>query len=174
MIRTLILMRHAKSALPIGVRDSERPLSARGRRTAPLVGEWIAVNCPAPDHVVVSPATRARQTWDLVAPELDLEHAEFEFQPQVYAASLWDLLDVTRANPDDDSTLMIVGHNPSLEDFTSELAGDGDPVAMDQLGTKFPTAAVAVLTSEASWSDWGSGCARLEALHVPRDSRPTP
>jgi phosphohistidine phosphatase len=71
MTRTLILLRHAKSAWPADTADAARPLAARGLRDAPAVGRWLQANAPEIDQVVCSPADRAAQTWDLAAVELD-------------------------------------------------------------------------------------------------------
>ncbi|MGV1036900.1 MAG: SixA phosphatase family protein [Candidatus Nanopelagicales bacterium] len=166
MERVLIVMRHAKSAWPMGVRDFDRPLGARGRRNAPVSGRWISQLVGAPDQAVVSSANRTRLTWQLVEPELS-RPAGVDFRPEIYAATWWDLLDVVRTTPVTTQTLMLLGHNPSVEDLVTELAGSGESRAMRQLRVKFPTSAVAVLTSDLAWKEWGSNCARLQDLFIP-------
>jgi len=165
--RVLIVMRHAKSAWPMGVRDFDRPLGARGKRNAPDSGRWIAKLPAEPETVVISPAKRTRLTWQLVEPELASRPVAVDFRPALYAATWWDLLDVVRATSADTQRLMLLGHNPSVEDLVTELAGSGESRAMRQLRTKFPTSAVAVLTADLAWRDWGSNCARLQDLFIP-------
>ena len=68
--RTLVLIRHAKSDWDVPVPDRQRPLNARGARQAPATGKWLSDNGIQPDLALVSPAARARRTWQLVAEEL--------------------------------------------------------------------------------------------------------
>ena len=93
--RRLVVVRHAKSAWPEGEPDAQRPLNPRGRRDAPAVGRWIRERVGRLDAVLCSPATRARQTWGLVAPELDDPPAPV-LDDRVYAASVETLLAVVR------------------------------------------------------------------------------
>ncbi len=168
MAQALILMRHAKSAWPIGTGDKSRPLASRGRRDAPAAGVWIAGHCREPDIVLVSPAVRTQETWQLVNSKLDVSADRVATDDRLYAASWWDLLDVIRSTARDCETLMLVGHNPGTEDLADELVGSGDPKLIRQMRTKFPTAGVAVLSSENPWTTWGSDVAHLDAFRVPR------
>jgi len=168
VIFELLLLRHAKSAWPIGVSDIHRPLSKRGMKNATQLGQWLKRRGIAPDQTLVSPAQRTKQTVDLVG-----EAAGFSVLPEtdhrLYAASWWDVLDVVRQAPSSTQRLLIVGHNPSLEDLAAQLAGrDSDPEASKRLRTKFPTCALAVLRSSEDWAQWGSGQAELSRLRVPR------
>lgn len=173
MTRTLVLMRHSKSAWPVGVRDAERPLNTRGRANAAAAGRWL--NGPGRDQlgglpqlVRVSTAQRTRQTWALASEAAGIDQASAEFESSIYAASWWDLLDLVRATGADVTTALIIGHNPGMEDLAEELAGSGRPDLLRQLRAKFPTSGIAVLTSEQEWSTWGSGCAALTDFSVPR------
>lgn len=96
---TLILLRHAKSDWSGGEADIERPLARRGRRQAAEAGRWLAANVPGIDLAVVSPATRTRSTWDVVAGELD-RPPEVLVDDRVYAASGDELLEVVRGLAD--------------------------------------------------------------------------
>lgn len=159
-------MRHAKSAWPVGIADEKRPLSGRGRRDAVVAGQLLSSRLPRPDEIIVSPAKRARQTVKLVQSALGPVPTNRE--DRVYAASWWDLLDVLHEVGEQVGTLMLVGHNPGLEDLVRQLAGHGEERAVRQLSTKFPTSAIAVLRAELSWSQWGAGCAELRSLSIPR------
>lgn len=164
----LMLLRHAKSSWPFGVTDRARPLSQRGEQAARrLGGLWPGLGA-TPEVVVVSGAMRAMATANLVVESGQL-NTQVEVDDRLYAASWWDVLDVIRSQSTSVSTLLIVGHNPSLEDLTVQLAGpDSDEAALAAARTKFPTCALATLTSPKPWVDWGSRSARLESLWTPR------
>ncbi|TFC87843.1 histidine phosphatase family protein [Cryobacterium sp. TMT3-29-2] len=139
--RTLILLRHAKSDWSGGQADVDRPLAERGVRQAPRTGEWLAHSGYAIDLAVVSPAERARATWDLVAAEFD-SAPPIHVDEAVYAASGGELKGVVRALPDTVHVVVLVGHNPGLEDLAGDLAGRPVPL---------PTSAVAVIGWEGPW-----------------------
>jgi phosphohistidine phosphatase len=139
---TLVLLRHAKSDWDGEEADIDRPLARRGRREAPDAGRWISGNLPVLDLAVVSPAVRARETWDLVAAELAAS-PPVTFDERVYAASVDDLLTVVRGLPAAAATVLLVGHNPGLEELAYLLTGGIVPM---------PTSAIAVLDSAGDWS----------------------
>lgn len=141
--RTLVVLRHGKSDWSGEEPDRERPLAKRGERQAPEAGAWIAEHLERVDLAVVSPATRTRMTWELVAGELD-EEAEVRIDERVYAAWGRELRALVDELPDEAETVVIVGHNPGVEDLVHELTGAF--VAM-------PTSAIAVLTWEGGWPD---------------------
>lgn len=156
--RRLVVLRHAKSAWPNGVPDSDRPLADRGRRDAPAAGHWLRDHVPAIDVALCSPALRARQTWTLVSAELaappDLHH-----ERRLYGASPEDLLALVRDLPGGARTVVIVGHNPGLEGFVGLLTGTEH---------ELKTSAVVVLAGSGPWGSAGPGWARLDAAATPR------
>ena len=155
--RTLILLRHAKSDWSGHEADAARPLAERGRRQAPDAGRWLAANIDSIDLAVVSPATRARSTWDLVSEELDLPPRS-RIEDRIYGASCDELLDVVRDLPDGVETVVLVGHNPGLEDLVPLLTGERAPM---------PTSALAVITMSGPWSTSGHQSAELRASGRP-------
>jgi phosphohistidine phosphatase len=155
--RTLILLRHAKSDWSGGEPDVARPLTKRGRRQAPEAGRWLNENTAGIDLAVVSPAERARSTWQLVASELD-EPPTLRLDDRVYAASGADLLSVVRDLPDDLHVVVLVGHNPGIEELAERLTGDG---------VRMPTSAVAVIGLPGTWAEAGRTTATLEAAGRP-------
>ena len=169
MPRRLVLLRHAKSDWP-DVADHERPLARRGRRDAPVVGRWLGRSGYVPDAVVCSTARRARETWELAA--VGLTDAvpgvapQVRYEPRVYEATVLGLLMLVREFPDDSTTVLIVGHNPSIAEFTVGLAAPPP-----EPPSTFPTAAVAVLGLAGDWASTGPGEARLLAFAVPADMR---
>jgi phosphohistidine phosphatase len=155
--RTLILLRHAKSDWSGDEADIVRPLAERGRRQAPAAGRWMNANIGGIDLAVVSTAKRAQSTWDLVLPQLDVAPPT-RTEERLYAASDAELLDVVRSLPDDASTVVLVGHNPALEDLIGLLTGK--PAAM-------PTSALAVIAMSGPWSTAGHSPAVLKACGRP-------
>jgi phosphohistidine phosphatase len=155
--RTLILFRHAKSDQSSSEADVDRPLNSRGQRQAPEAGRWLAENIDEIDLAVVSPAHRARTTWELASAELD-RPPETRVDDRVYGASVSDLLEVVRDLPDDARTVVLVGHNPGFEDLSSLLTNEA---------VSMPTSAVAVLEMDGGWSSAGESRASLRASGRP-------
>ncbi len=155
--RTLILLRHAKSDWSGAEPDVARPLANRGRRQAPDAGRWLAAHLERMDLAVVSPAVRARSTWDLVSAELALA-PPVRVDDRVYGASDRELLTVIRDLPDDLHTVIMVGHNPGLEDLAGLLTAARVPM---------PTSALALIAMSGSWSGAAPGSAVLEASGRP-------
>jgi phosphohistidine phosphatase len=160
--RSLILLRHAKSDWSGVEVDLLRPLAARGRRQAPEAGRWLAANVGRVDLAVVSPASRARETWQLASAEL-AERPATRFDTSIYAACGAVLLDVVQGLPDQAKTLIVVGHNPGIEDLASTLAGRR--VAM-------PTSGLAVISVSGAWSTTGPASATLRASGRPPTDEP--
>lgn len=161
--RTLLILRHGKSAYPAGVADHERPLAERGRREAGLAGDWIRGHAPSVDLVLCSTATRTRQT---------LEHAAID-APVQYLEELWSsshlmYLDAVRAHAGDAATVLVVGHEPSVSATSLALARDRTNKAARAIEEKYPTSSVAVLEHAGEWADLETGRSNLVRFHVPR------
>jgi phosphohistidine phosphatase len=169
--RRLILLRHAKSDWP-DVPDRDRPLAKRGRRDAPRIGRWLHEHGYQPDVVVVSAATRTRQTWDLVAPELGGSPA-VHFEPRAYAASALTLLYLAQELPARYRTALLIAHNPGLSELATSLAAPPESDSATDNGPRpavsLPTAAVAVFDFRGDWSSLTPGHARLISLTTPAD-----
>jgi len=154
--RRLILLRHAKSDWP-DVPDHDRPLAKRARKDAPAIGRWLRGHGYVPDTVICSTARRTRQTWKLVAPELD-SSPEVRFEPRAYVASALTLLYLCRELPGRCRAALLIAHNPGLEDLVNSL---GEGAALRSPGLRFPTAAVAVFEFTGDWSALAPGQAKL-------------
>ncbi|MEU5842544.1 histidine phosphatase family protein [Rhodococcus sp. NPDC047139] len=163
MTRTLILLRHGKSAYPDDVDDHDRPLSPRGRREAGLAGRWIRANLPDVDAVLCSTATRARKTLTEAAVEAPVKHLE-----SLYHANPKTLIAEIRGVSDDVHTLLVVGHEPTLSATVLGLITDHSTDAAHQVAEKFPTSALAVLTVRGSWAELSHGAAELVDFHIAR------
>ena len=167
MPRELLILRHAKSDWDSSTpSDFDRPLTKRGKRDAPKVGIWLHREGLVPDHVVSSPAERARQTAVKVCKTLDIAKGRIAWEPDIYEANLDDLLGVLGRCPADATKVLIVGHNPGLETLVRHLCGeDLDPPAD---GKVMPTAALARLEMPEHWDHLERGCAQLVSITRPR------
>jgi phosphohistidine phosphatase len=165
--RRIVVMRHAK-AEQVGPTDMERELEARGYGDAAAAGRWLSGQGIVADHALVSAATRTRQTWESVAAAAGWD-AQASFDRGLYAAGPDTALDLMRATPDDATTLMLVGHNPTVAHLAQLLDdGEGDDVAGRQMSTGYPTSALAVFEYDGAWAGLDLGAARLVAFHVGR------
>lgn len=163
--RTLILMRHGKSAYPDGVPDHERPLAPRGEREAGLAGDWLRAHAPAIDAVLCSTATRTRET--LACTGID---APVRFVGRLYGAAPGTVIDEINRVDDDVTALLIVGHEPTTSSLALILADTqtSNIAAAENISEKYPTSALAVLQVSGSWSSVEPGSAALIDFHVPR------
>ena len=164
-MRELLLARHAKSDWSAGVEDHERPLNARGTRDAAALGEWLRDDAGPIDRVIVSSAVRTRTTWELASAAGGLEWP-VEYRDEIYEADWREVLDVVRSL-DDETRVLVVGHNPGLEDLASALAATWS-APREALEEKFPTSAVARLVFDSRWDEVGPGCAQLTEFVVAR------
>lgn len=163
-MRRLILMRHAKSSwADPGQRDIDRPLNSRGRKSAPLVANWLRDRGYRAESALVSSAARTRETWDLAAPALG--GAAPTILPALYHAGPPGMLAALRAAPDVETVLML-GHNPGIAELARFLVMT-DPEDPDF--DRYPTCATAVLEFDlARWSDVAEGTGHLAAFVIPR------
>jgi len=163
-----MLLRHAKSSwADPALADVDRPLNRRGERAAAAMGAYLREHDLRPDVVLCSPARRTRQTLAAVEAELGDGFA-VELAPDVYGGGPAVLLELLRALPDSAGAVMVVGHNPGLEELALLLAAPGNERA--RVGEKFPTGALAVLEAGCErWADLAPGGAELVAFVVPRE-----
>ncbi|QZY28758.1 SixA phosphatase family protein [Nocardioides coralli] len=139
---TLVLIRHAKSDWSATRADRDRPLAARGQRQGAEAGRWLAEHGPTLDVAVVSPATRARATWDLVAEELP-DPPPAEIHEAAYTFDGEDLLEIVRGLDERLDAVALVGHNPAMEELLRSLTGEWHTM---------PTSCIAVLRWDGPWS----------------------
>ncbi|BBX45759.1 histidine phosphatase family protein [Mycobacterium cookii] len=164
-IRTLVLLRHAKSAYPAGVADHDRPLAPRGKREAALAGDWLRTSLPKIDAVLCSTATRARET--LAHTGID---APVRYVDRLYDATPGTVIDEINGVGDDATVLLLVAHEPTMTQLALGLTRTDttNTDAAERISSKFPTSAMAVLRFTRSWKDVELGSAELDAFHVPR------
>ncbi|MGH3827464.1 MAG: SixA phosphatase family protein, partial [Pseudonocardiaceae bacterium] len=158
MIRTLILLRHAKSAWPEDIADRARPLAARGVRDAPAAGHWLAEHAPTIDLAVCSTAVRAVQTWELAGAQL-YPRPPVHHDESLYGASAEDLLTTIKQLASNVWTAILVGHNPGLETLLRALTGRYELIK---------TSTITIVTTTDGWKSSERGSWKLETLTTPR------
>ena len=173
-MKTLTLLRHAKSGWDDTVaRDVDRPLNGKGKRAAETVGKhWRGLGL-AFDHVVASPAVRVAETIEHLVSGYGTDLAP-TVDRRIYLASAVTLLDVIHDLPASASHVLMVGHNPGLEDLVLMLVPD-DTAAdglRDTVEEKFPTASTAEMTFDGAWADVAANGATLTRFIRPRDLDP--
>ncbi|HEV8628643.1 MAG TPA: histidine phosphatase family protein [Acidimicrobiia bacterium] len=166
---TLFVLRHAKSSWNnSSLADHDRPLAPRGERAAEALAAHVATIDPPPALVLCSTARRARDTLEPVRAQLPDSTAVL-IEDELYGAGAPDLLDRLREVPEDTPSVLLVGHNPGLEDLVTGLGRAGDPNLIARVHNKFPTGALATLAFSGPWKGLGWGAATLEAFVVPAD-----
>jgi phosphohistidine phosphatase len=160
-VPTLYLLRHAKSSWDDpGLADHDRPLAARGLRNVGVLSQHLRAAEILPELVLCSTAQRARETLAAVLPAFDGE-TEIRVERGLYGASAEELLERLRAVPEAVQSVMVVAHNPGLEELASRLAGAAAP-------ERLPTSALVELSSAGTWATLGDGPCRVVSSTVPR------
>lgn len=125
-MKNILVMRHAKSDWNTGKRDFERPLNKRGLKSAPKMADYLLKNKKVPDIIIASSAQRAKTTAELVKKGLSFKE-EIKFNPDFYYGDSSGMIDELYALPKNINTVLLVGHNPTVEELinklTSEYAG---------------------------------------------------
>ena len=168
IVHRLLLVRHAKSSWDQpDVADHDRPLAPRGRRAATALAEHLHGLSDPVDLVLCSSAARTIQTLERVRPALPAD-TSVELDERLYAADADELLGRVRLLPSTVACALLIGHNPGIGDLAVMLAGHGDRAARAAMAAKFPTAALADLAIDRSWSAVAAGAATLEEFWTPR------
>lgn len=169
-MRTLILLRHAKSSWSDeSLADFDRPLADRGRKTAPGMGRHMREIGLTPDQVLCSPALRTRQTAALVLAELGEPRVAIDFDASLYAAEAGTLLARVEQTTAGVRQLLLIGHNPGLQELALLLAQENDAPERTSIAGKLPTCALVVLELRVrSWPKVQPGIGRIVHYMTPR------
>jgi phosphohistidine phosphatase len=175
-VRRLILLRHAKSSWDQpSLSDAERPLSKRGEHSAPLIGQLLASEGYVPERILCSTAKRAVQTAQYILDAFGRKPAYQELD-ELYMATPRDILMTVADNAGTAKTILVIGHNPGLDDLATWLINDSKAKDAARLRDKFPTAAAAVIDlpvdnwrdlSDSTTVNWSG---RLIRFATPRDA----
>ena len=166
-MKRLYLLRHAKSSWDDPTRaDHDRPLAPRGRPAAKVMAKHLGRKGIAPELVLCSPSRRTRQTLTRIAQGLG-KNADARIEAELYAASAAVLLEVLHEVPDEVESVMLIGHNPGIQDLALSLARPGSKSA--RVRSKFPTAALATLELNGTWRELAPGSAELVSFVKPKE-----
>jgi phosphohistidine phosphatase len=166
----LLLLRHAKSSWNDEATDDyERPLNARGRASLPLMGRHMAAHGLAPQKILCSSARRTRETLAGLLPFF-ADDLDVRLTRELYEAGEDRMIDQIRAHGVNARTLLVVGHNPGLQEAALALIGAGNPLFVEDIERKFPTAGLAVIDFPAmKWVDVEPKTGRIVAFFRPRE-----
>lgn len=165
MTRTLLILRHAKSDWSVDACDFDRPLKKRGKQSAEKIGNWLIEQHIFPDYIVSSPAKRASQTIKRVVNHAGMDPTLILYQEKIYLAELPDLLEILTDIPDQAEIVLLVGHNPGMDELLEYLAGPVRDRTED--GKLMTTAALAQLYMPEKWGNLKPNCAKLTLLVRP-------
>lgn len=168
-MRRLMLFRHAKAERPeIGMEDRARTLIERGRRDAGRIGAYMAAHALKPDRVLVSPSARTQETWKYLSAALRPAPAATTVE-RLYEATPHAILAAIKDVPASAHTLMVVGHNPGLQELALMLIASGDIDARERLHEKLPTSGLVIV--DFAFDDWSKlhpQSGRLERFVSPK------
>jgi phosphohistidine phosphatase len=160
-MKRLLLLRHAKSSWgDPNLKDFDRPLNDRGMKAAPVMGEFMRARKLDPCLILCSPAKRAKQTVSLVIETGKLK-GQLKYDERLYGASAALMLEIVSQTEESIHEVLIVAHNPGMEDLVSRLSGEGHHM---------PTAALAVIAFNINkWSDVLNQNGQLELFVKPKE-----
>ncbi|MBI4183151.1 MAG: histidine phosphatase family protein [Proteobacteria bacterium] len=169
-MRTLFLMRHAKSAWDDApAEDHDRPLDARGERAALVIGRYLRQQGAAPEVALLSTARRVRETFELVVSQL-ARAPTAEWRSDLYLADEEQMLAGLKRLPATAADVLMIGHNPGTALFAARFAGRGERDALASLARrKFPTAALAIFRIAKAWAKLRFGDAEAVSFVLPKD-----
>ncbi len=167
-MKTLYLLRHAKSSWKNPeLLDFERPLNRRGKKDAPAMGKFLKSQKIEIEMLVCSPAKRTRKTAKKVAKEIAYPKQQILYKKEIYEANVADLFGIVQETPNEISSLMLVGHNPSLNDFANLLLSE-NPIE------NIPTAGiVAISFAVNSWQEIEENTGKLLFFEYPQKLFPS-
>ena len=167
-MRRLLLLRHAKAErLQSGGRDHDRILAKRGREDATAIGAYLVRHKLVPDRALVSTSARTRETWALVASAF-AKAPPAKFESSIYESSSEAILKAIKATEPTAKTLVVVGHNPGMQQLAAILVASGDIEARQRMLEEFPTAAFAMIGfATESWDGVHANGGRLEHFVTP-------
>lgn len=164
MMRTLFLIRHAKSSWGNpGLRDFDRPLNDRGLHDAPKMAQLLVALGIKPDLLVSSPAKRALTTAQFFAEAFKIEAAAIQREANIYEAFPQEILRIISALPEAASTVFLFGHNPTFTEVANQFAGE-------DLIENVPTCGMVKISSDAqTWKEFYEGNAKIAACYFPKE-----
>jgi phosphohistidine phosphatase len=166
----LFLLRHAKAgwAEP-GMRDFDRPLDATGKADAEATGAAMRACGYAPELVLCSSARRARETLEGLLRHSAIDHRRVSYMDLLYSEDAYGYLTIIHEYGRQAASMMVIGHNPMMEDLAMAISGDGEDQARGAMIGGFPTSGLAVIRFSDGIGEAAPGKGYLEAFFTPAD-----
>ena len=162
-MRTLYLIRHAKSSWDHpGLRDFDRPLNPRGRKTAPKMAQLLVKDKVNPDLLVRSKEKRALTTAIFFAEAFDIKSDDIQLDQDIYEAIPHTIHKIISALPDDANTVFLFGHNPTFTEVANEFTDD----FIDNVPT---CGIVKIMSSAENWASFYEGNSKVTARFFPKE-----
>lgn len=164
-MKQILLMRHAKSSWDNAeLKDFDRPLAKRGLNDAPLMGKFLFESKYKPGVVISSPAQRAKETTELCMQAASVDEGKITWNEDLYFGSVRDYIAAIQSASDKYERIMLVGHNPLMENTVGILSGAENKVAV-----RMPTAALVCLEClSESWDEIAPGTCRIKWMMIPK------
>jgi phosphohistidine phosphatase len=164
-MKQILLMRHAKSSWEDGsLKDFDRPLNKRGQKDAPMMGEFIRQIGYKPAAIIASPASRAKQTTQLSMKAAKVDEDDIYWNEDLYYGSMRDYIAAIQSVENKVERLLLIGHNPLIENTAGILAGSEHKTAI-----RMPTAALVCLESFAEkWEQVSPGTCQIKWMMIPK------
>ncbi len=165
-MKSLLLFRHAKSDWgDPDLKDFDRPLNERGEKSAARMGRWMKENHIQPEWIVCSTAKRAQQTLQCLRKHLDIPDTLIIHEDRIYMADVATLLDIMAQCPEDMDHIMLIGHNPTLDELLYYLCGPNVPLSAK--GKLMATATLAQVSLPDDWQQLAPECGKLQQIARP-------
>ncbi len=170
-MKTIYLARHAKSSwMSTALKDFDRPLNKRGEKDAVKIGDELVRLDWLPEKIIASPAIRAKQTCEAYCEILAYPVINVEWNSGIYAAHTITLLHILASLNETIKSVMLIGHNPAMEDLLVHLCGYSEVIEQQQRDGKiFTTANIAKLTADSLWTDLVMDEVKLNNLLRPKE-----
>ncbi|MDH5377700.1 MAG: histidine phosphatase family protein [Gammaproteobacteria bacterium] len=165
MSRELLILRHGESGMKSGASDFQRVLNDRGVQSVQELGAWMAEHLDAPDRVLSSSALRACQTAVGVCSSMGIVESEITFLEELYLASTEIICKVLSGVPSNTQRVLLVGHNPGLEDLIELLLGKTGARTVPVTGLS--PATLVQIAINTDWAGMGEGCGELMQVRRP-------
>ncbi len=161
-MKTIFLIRHAKSDWGhVGLRDFDRPLSARGLRDAPRMSAFLANRGVKPDILISSAANRAQTTAGYFADAFGIAKNKIDLRRSIYDADAQDIMDLVHELDDNLNTICLFGHNPTFTHFANSFTND----YIDNIST---CGIVQIVGNGANWKDFNAQTAQVVEQWFPK------
>lgn len=164
-MKYILLLRHAKSSwADADLKDFDRPLADRGLKDAPRMGKYLRKIDLKPEYLVSSTAERARQTTELCLEAMKSDDEILHWDEGLYFESVHKYIQAIQSTPEKAETMMVVGHNPLMENVATLLSGGAERVSF-----RMPTAGLVCLETYAlRWEDIKPGTCQIKWMMIPK------